>query len=88
MSVKNIASSGARGRSNVALLTPLNVPAGLSINTALALKLMDDLLNGSAMHNETGGTHCSALAFRKKLRLCAKISAGTIPSTCWADMLC
>ncbi|HQC18506.1 MAG TPA: formate dehydrogenase accessory sulfurtransferase FdhD [Smithella sp.] len=67
VSVKNIASSGARGRSNVALLTPLNVPAGLSINTALALKLMDDLLNGSAMHNETGGTHCSALAFRKKI---------------------
>lgn len=67
MSVKNIASSGARGQSNVAGLTPLNVPADASINTTLALKLMDDLLNGSAIHHETGGTHCSALALRKKI---------------------
>jgi len=66
-SVKNIASSGARGKSNINLLTPLSVPAGFNIKTNLALKLMDDLLNGSAVHNQTGGTHCSALALKNKI---------------------
>lgn len=63
-SVKNIASSGARGRTDFASLTPLNFPAGIKITTEIALKLMDDLLNGSMIHNQTGGTHCSALALR------------------------
>jgi FdhD protein len=65
--VKNIASSGARGKTNLDLLLPLNVPADFNIKTSLAIKLMDDLLNGSAVHNQTGGTHCSALAVNKKI---------------------
>jgi len=68
-SVKNIASSGARGKLNLDSLTPLNVPAGLTLKTRLILKMMDELLNGSAIHNRTGGTHCSALALRKKIAL-------------------
>lgn len=66
-SVKNIASSGARGKSNIDLLTPLSFPAGFNIKASLALKLMDHLLNGSAVHNQTGGTHCSALALSNKI---------------------
>ena len=66
-SVKNIASSGARGKANIDSLEPLNVPADFNIKTSAVLKLMDDLLNGSAVHNQTGGTHCSALAVRKKI---------------------
>lgn len=65
--VKNIASSGARGKTNLDLLRPLDVPADFKIKAGLALKLMDDLLNGSAVHNQTGGTHCSALATSKKI---------------------
>jgi len=60
--VKNIASSGSRGKTNIDLLMPLNIPAGFHIKTCVAIKLMDDLLKGSAIHNNTGGTHCSALA--------------------------
>jgi FdhD protein len=66
-SVKNIASSGARGKINIDLLMPLNVPSNFYIKTGVALKLMDDLLNGSLVHNQTGGTHCSALAAGKKI---------------------
>lgn len=66
-SVKNIASSGARGKAHINLIEPLNVPADFNIKTNLALNLMDDLLNGSAVHNQTGGTHCSALAVRNKI---------------------
>jgi FdhD protein len=66
-SVKNIASSGARGKTNIDLLVPLNVPSGFYIKTGVALKLMDELLNGSIVHNQTGGTHCSALALRNKI---------------------
>lgn len=65
--VKNIASSGARGKTSIDSLMPLNVPADFNIKTGLALKLMDELLDGSAVHNQTGGTHCSALAVRKKI---------------------
>jgi FdhD protein len=65
--VKNIASSGARGKTNLDLLFPLDVPADFKIKTGLALKLMDELLNGSAVHNQTGGTHCSALTVNKKI---------------------
>lgn len=65
--VKNIASSGARGKSNIHTLAPLNFPAGLTVKTGLVLKMMDELLNASAIHNRTGGTHCSALALRKKI---------------------
>jgi FdhD protein len=66
-SVKNIASSGARGKTNIDSLLPLHVPADFNIKTTVALKLMDELLNGSAVHNQTGGTHCSALAVRNKI---------------------
>lgn len=66
-SVKNIASSGARGRSHLHLLKPLKSAADFTIKTSLALKLMDGLLNGSVVHNQTGGTHCSALAIGKKI---------------------
>lgn len=67
LSIKNIASSGARGKANIDSLVPLNVPGDFHIKTGVALKLMDDLLNGSALHNQTGGTHCSALAVRNKI---------------------
>jgi FdhD protein len=63
--VKNIASSGARGKTNIDSLMPLNVPADFHIKTGFAIKLMDKLLDGSTVHNQTGGTHCSALAVRK-----------------------
>lgn len=66
-SIKNIASSGARGKSNMDLLTPLNYATDLKIKTRVAIKLMEELLNNSAVHNQTGGTHCSALAMRKKI---------------------
>ena len=65
--VKNIASSGARGKTNIDLLVPLNVPSNFYIKTGMALKLMDDLMNDSLVHNQTGGTHCSALAAGKKI---------------------
>ena len=67
-SVKNIASSGARGKGdNVDLLLPLQVPAEFKIKAKVALKLMDELLENSALHNETHGTHCSALAKTEKI---------------------
>jgi FdhD protein len=65
--VNNIASSGARGKTNLDLLLPLDIPADFNIKTGLVLELMDELLNGSAVHNQTGGTHCSALAVSKKI---------------------
>jgi FdhD protein len=67
LSVKNIASSGARGKSNIDLLQPLNVHKNFTLATGLILKLMDELLDGSAVHNQTGGTHCSALVINKKI---------------------
>ena len=66
-SVKNIASSGSRGKTNIDLLVPLNVPDDFNIKTGVAFNLMDELLNGSIVHNQTGGTHCSALALRNKI---------------------
>lgn len=66
-SVKNIASSGARGKTNLTLLKPLRVPDNFHIKTGLVLKLMDKLLDGSAVHNQTGGTHCSALVLGKQM---------------------
>lgn len=66
-SIKNISSSGARGKTNIELLKPLNIPVDLNVKTSLVLKLMDELLNESAVHNQTGGTHCSALALGKKI---------------------
>ena len=66
-SVKNIASSGSRGKINIDLLGPLNVPDDFNIKTGVAFKLMDELLNGSIVHNQTGGTHCSALALKNKI---------------------
>jgi len=65
--VKNIASSGSRGKTNLELLKPLEIPAGFRIQTGLVLRLMEALLSGSAIHNQTGGTHCSALAIGKKI---------------------
>ena len=67
LSVKNIASSGARGKSHLHLLQPLKSGADFTVKTGLALMLMDELLNGSVVHNQTGGTHCSALAIGKKM---------------------
>jgi len=65
--VKNIASSGARGKTNISVLQPLNISTDFNIKTGLLLKLMDKLLDGSVVHNQTGGTHCSALAIGKKI---------------------
>jgi FdhD protein len=60
---KNIASSGARGKSvNANLLAPLKVPEEFNISAKVALELMEELLEKSLLHNETHGTHCSALA--------------------------
>jgi FdhD protein len=62
-SIGNIASSGARGRNiDPALLKPLSAPDNFTISAQQVLKLMDDLLENSVLHNETHGTHCSALA--------------------------
>jgi len=65
-SVKNIASSGARGSSaNIETLLP--VQADFKLKAKVALKLMDELLKKSVLHNKTGGTHCSALAAKGKI---------------------
>jgi FdhD protein len=61
--IKNIASSGARGRIiTSASFRPLLVPDDFVISAELALQLMENLLDKSILHNETHGTHCSALA--------------------------
>jgi FdhD protein len=66
--VKNIASSGARGKSvNTDLLLPLKTPVEFNIKTKVALELMEELLEKSLLHNETNGTHCSALAQKGKI---------------------
>lgn len=66
--VKNIASSGARGKSvSVDLLSPLKVPVEFNIKTKVVLELMEELLEKSLLHNETHGTHCSALAQQGKI---------------------
>jgi len=65
---KNIASSGARGKSvNANLLAPLKVPEEFNISAKAALELMEELLDQSLLHNETHGTHCSALAQKGKI---------------------
>lgn len=65
-SVKNIASSGARGSSaNIEKFLPLQ--ADFKLKTKTVLKLMDQLLKRSVLHNRTGGTHCSALAAKGKM---------------------
>jgi FdhD protein len=66
-SAKNIASSGARGKANIDSLAPLKIPVDFNIKTGMVLKLMDELSSGSVVHNQTGGSHCSALAVRKKI---------------------
>ena len=66
--VKNIASSGARGKSvNTDLLLPLKTPVEFNIKTKVALELMEELLEKSLLHNETHGTHYSALAQQGKI---------------------
>jgi len=59
----NLASSGARSRENE---QPIFFPPAFKddfvISAATVLKLMDDLLANSVLHNKTHGTHCSALA--------------------------
>jgi FdhD protein len=66
--VKNIASSGALGKSvNTDLLLPLKVPVEFNIKAQVALELMEELLEKSLLHNETHGTHCSALASKEKI---------------------
>jgi len=65
---KNIASSGARGKSvNTSLLAPLKVPEEYNISAKAALELMEELLDQSLLHNETNGTNCSALAQKEKI---------------------
>ena len=66
--VKNIASSGARGKSvNTDLLPPVKTPAKFNIGADIALELMQELLDQSVIHNQTHGTHCSALAQQGKI---------------------
>jgi FdhD protein len=66
--VKNIASSGARGKI-LAQETQTSCLAAddTVIKTSVILTLMDHLLHNSKIHNRTGGTHCSALAMRGKI---------------------
>lgn len=63
----SIASSGARGQAHVNSLLPLTVPDSFQIKSGVALKLMEDLLDGTQIHKETHGTHCSALAREAKI---------------------
>jgi FdhD protein len=65
--ITNIASSGARGQAHVNSLLPLTVPDPFRIKSGVALKLMKDLLDGTQIHKETHGTHCSALAREDKI---------------------
>jgi FdhD protein len=66
--VKNIASSGARGKSvNTDLLLPLKTSVEFNIKAKVVLELMEELLGKSILHNETHGTHCSALAQQGKI---------------------
>lgn len=66
--VKNIASSGARGKNvNTDLLLPLKAPVEFNIKTKVVFDLMEELLEKSILHNETHGTHCSALAQQGKI---------------------
>lgn len=60
--ITNIASSGARGQAHIDSLLPLTVPDPFRIKSGAALNLMKDLLEGTQIHKETHGTHCSALA--------------------------
>ena len=65
---KNIASSGARGKSvNANMPAPLKVPDRFNTSVKVALELMEELLENSLLHNETHGTHCSALAQKEKI---------------------
>ncbi|HPD56860.1 MAG TPA: formate dehydrogenase accessory sulfurtransferase FdhD [Smithellaceae bacterium] len=66
-SFQNIASSGARGHAHLDALTPLPDATDLQINSGTILRLMEELLEGSEIHNETHGTHCSALARGDKI---------------------
>ncbi len=65
--ITNIASSGARGQAHIDSLLPLTVPDSFRIKSGAALKLMKDLLDGTYIHKETHGTHCSALAREDKI---------------------
>ena len=67
VSIQNIASSGARGHAHIDVLTSLPDPADLQINSGAILQLMEELLESSKIHNETHGTHCSALARGDKI---------------------
>lgn len=67
VSIQNIASSGARGHAHIDVLTPLPDAAALQINSGAIMQLMEELLDGSKIHNETHGTHCSALARGDKI---------------------
>jgi len=61
VAAQTIASGGARVSARAETLTPLQTPL-VPIKTATVLNLMKELLSGSIIHNETHGTHCSALA--------------------------
>ena len=63
----SIASSGARDQAHIDSLLPLRVPDSFRIKSGVALKLMKDFLEGTHIHKETHGTHCSALAREDKL---------------------
>lgn len=66
--VRNIASSGARGKCLRASMPPLFEGTDkMIIQTSEVLQLMDHLLTHSKIHNRTGGTHCSALALGGKI---------------------
>ncbi len=65
--ITNIASSGARGQAHIDSLLPLTVPDSFRIKSSVALNLIKNLLDGTQIHKETHGTHCSALAREDKI---------------------
>ena len=62
---KSIMSSGARRHERIDMATPLT--GSQRIASTDVISLMTDLLASSALHEVTGGTHCSGLAREGKL---------------------
>jgi len=65
--LKTIASSGARGKILLEKIDRPVSPDGGKIKPAVVLSFMHHLLTHSRLHNQTGGTHCSALALSGKI---------------------
>jgi len=60
--VRSISSSGARSYRVKHVREPLENTQGIRITPAAACSLMRDMISRAALHEETRGTHCAALA--------------------------